>query len=485
VTQILSEVPLRPGPADVLPPASSLNGTGGHFPHNFTWGAAAAAYQIEGGWDADGKGLSIWDMLCRQPGRVWEGHTGNVACDHYKHYREDVALMAQIGLKAYRFSISWPRVMPQGTGAVNQAGLDFYDRLVDELMARGIEPWVTLFHWDFPYELYLRGGWLNSDSPHWFAEYAAVVVDRLSDRVSHWMTLNEPQCFIQLGHINGDHAPGIKLGLHEGLRAAHHVLLAHGRSVQVIRARAQGPAQVGWAPVGYVCYPESESADDIAAARRATFAIDAGTLWNNSWWGDPVILGRYPEEGLRAYGGAVPRFPSSDMDIIRQPLDFYGCNTYSGVPLRMGDDGLGRVADMTPGHPHTLSLWKQTPAALYWGPRFLAEQYGLPVVITENGLSTCDWVGLDGRVHDGARIDFINRYLLEVARAIADGVDVRGYFVWSILDNFEWSDGYKQRFGLIHVDYGTQKRTLKESAHWYRDVIRSHGSVLSRHVASH
>jgi beta-glucosidase len=485
VTQILTEELARTDGGHASPRRPATGSGGGEFPAGFTWGAAAASYQIEGAWNEDGKGLSVWDMLCRQPGRVWEGHSGNVACDHYHRYREDVALMADIGLKAYRFSVSWPRVLPAGAGAVNRAGLDFYDRLVDELLARDIAPWLTLFHWDYPYDLFVRGGWLNPDSPKWFADYTAVVVDRLSDRVSHWMTLNEPQCVGQLGHASGEHAPGLRLGMHEVLLVTHHMLLAHGMAVQAIRARAHKTPVVGWAPVGYVCYPESESAADIAAARQATFAVDGKTLWNNRWWADPVIHGHYPEEGLSAYGAAVPKIGSGDFEIMKQPLDFYGCNTYSGLPTHAGPDGHPLTVPLTPGHPHTLFLWKQTPEALYWGPRFLAEEYGLPIVITENGLSNTDWVGLDGKVHDAARIDFLNRYLLEVGRAIADGVDLRGYFTWSILDNFEWAEGYKHRFGLIHVDYHTQKRTLKDSAYWYNEVIRSHGRTLSRHTVGH
>ncbi len=452
-----------------------------NFPKDFVWGAAAAAYQIEGGHDADGKGLSVWDMLCREPGMIWQNQTGNIACDHYHRYREDVGLMGQIGLQAYRLSVSWPRVLPMGTGSVNKAGIDFYDRLVDELLLQGIEPWVTLFHWDFPHDLYLRGGWLNPDSPKWFSDYTAIVVDRLSDRVSNWMTLNEPQCFIGLGHLNGEHAPGLKLGLHEALLAAHHSLLAHGMAVQTIRARALTKPSVGWAPVGYVCHPMSDSPEDVEAARQATMDVHPGSLWNNRWWGDPPVLGHYPEKGLQVYGKAVPKFKSSDFEIIRQPLDFYGCNIYSGVPTKADPDGKPIHPPVTPGHPHTPMLWNSTPEALRWGPRFLADAYKLPIVITENGLSCCDWVSLDGKVHDASRIDFLNRYLLELGKAIEDGVDVRGYFTWSIMDNFEWREGYKHRFGLIHIDYGTLKRTIKDSGFWYRDVIQSNGRILSRH----
>lgn len=448
------------------------------FPEGFTWGAAAASYQIEGGWNEDGKGLSVWDMFTRQKGRVWEEHSGNIACDHYHRYQQDVALMRQIGLDAYRMSISWPRVLPSGLGRVNEAGFAFYDRLVDELLENGIRPWVTLFHWDFPHELFLRGGWLNPDSPKWFAEYTATVVDRLSDRVSHWMTLNEPQCFVGLGHLAGEHAPGLKLGMHEVLLATHHVLLAHGMGVQTIRAHAKSKPVVGWAPVGSFYYPVTESPEDIEAARITTFNVYAGSVWNNAWFADPVVFGHYPEDGLKVYGSAVPKVKSSDFDTICQPLDFYGSNTYSGVPVQAGSDGKPVAVSHLPGHPHTHFLWRQTPEVLYWGPKFLAERYKLPIVLTENGMSNCDWVALDGRVHDGARIDFLNRYLLALQRAVREGVDVRGYFQWSILDNFEWAEGYKHRFGLIHVDFETQARTLKDSAYWYRDVIRSNGASL-------
>ena len=450
------------------------------FSKNFTWGAAAAAYQIEGAWDADGKGESVWDMLTRQKGRVWENHNGNVACDHYHRYKDDVRLMSEIGLHAYRLSVSWPRVMPEGTGRVNAVGLAFYDRLVDELLAHKIDPWVTLFHWDYPYDLFLRGGWLNPDSPQWFAEYTAVVVDKLSDRVTHWITLNEPQCFIGLGHLASvhEHAPSLKLGMREALIAAHHCLVAHGMSVQTIRARARKTPSIGWAPVGSVFYPATESADDIEAAREVTHSVKGDNFWSNSWFADPVVLGHYPEAGLQAYGKNVPAFKASELETICQPMDFYGVNIYTGTPVKAGPDGKPLPIWFPPGHPHTHFSWKIVPESLYWGPRFLAERYKLPIVITENGLSNVDVVSLDGKVHDPQRIDFLNRYLLALQRAAGEGIDIRGYFHWSIMDNFEWAEGYKHRFGLVHVDYETQKRTLKDSAYWYREVIRTNGACL-------
>ena len=451
------------------------------FPDKFHWGAVTSAYQLEGAWDADGKGPSVWDMFTRRRGHVWGGQTGQVACDHYHRSKEDVGLMGQMGLNAYRFSVSWPRVMPNGTGAVNEAGLAFYDRLVDDLLAAGVQPWVTLFHWDFPYQLFLRGGWLNPESPVWFAKYAAAVVDRLSDRVTHWMTLNEPQCFIGLGHETGEHAPGLKLDMPEVLLAGHHALLAHGRAVEVIRERAKKKPIVGWSPAGTIYYPATESMEDVNAARVATNSVWPG-VWNNRWWGDPVVFGQYPEEGLRVYGDAAPKTTKADFKIIQQPIDFYGCNIFQGEAIKAGPGGEPVLSPLPQGHPRTLYLWNQTPEALYWGPKFLAETYKLPIIITENGMSNCDMIGHDGRVHDQVRVEFMIGYLLQLRRALAEGIDVRGYFVWSLMDNFEWQEGYKHRFGLIHVDYATQRRTLKDSALWYRDVIKSNGAELEKYL---
>lgn len=454
------------------------------LPEKFTWGAAASAYQIEGAWNEDGKGLSVWDMFTRDGSHIWEGHSGRQACEHYRNYKDDVALLKKIGIQAYRLSISWTRILPHGDGRANGKGLDFYDKLVDELLAAGIQPWITLFHWDYPYELFLRGGWLNPESPEWFARYTATVVKRLSDRVSHWITQSDPQCFICLGHSTGEHAPGLKLDFPEVLLAAHHSLLAHGRSVQEIRSAAKLKPCIGWAPSGTVFYPATPSPEDVDGARRATLAVHPGSLWNNTWLGDPVIHGRYPEDGLRLYGKAVPKHPASDFEIIRQPLDFYGCNIFQGMPVKVDRDGHPVAVPFPPGQPQTLYLWKQTPEALYWAVRFLHEHYKLPIVITENGISCSDFISLDGRVHDASRIDFMSKYLLQLRRAIAEGIDVRGYFYWSAMDNFEWQDGYKHRFGLVYVDYVTQQRTLKDSALWYHDVIASNGGDLDKFLPS-
>ncbi len=428
---------------------------------------------------ADGKTPSVWDMFCLKPGMIRNSEDGNIACDHYHRFRDDVRLMKEIGLKAYRLSLSWPRLLPEGTGVVNPEGVGFYDALVDELLAAGIEPYVTLFHWDYPYELYLHGGWLNPESPHWFTEYTHRAVAALSDRVHNWITLNEPQCFIGDGHFTGYDAPGDRLGLREAMTAGHHALLAHGQAVQVIRAETKSAARVGCAPVGITFIPASSQLEDIDAARQQMFSVQHKNFWNNTWWCDPLILGRYPQDGLSLFGEFLPEIRSGDMDLIAQPLDFYGANIYSGQTVHRLADGSPEVLPFPAGHPHSAIPWPVTPEALYWGPRFLWERYRLPILITENGMANPDWVALDGGVHDPQRIDFTARYLQALDRAIEDGVPVLGYFHWSLMDNFEWAFGYLMRFGLIHVDYATQKRTLKDSARWYRDVIASNGETLA------
>ena len=441
------------------------------FPENFVWGAAAASYQIEGAVNEDGRGQSVWDAFCRWNGKVEQEDTGEIACDHYHRYAEDVEILRRIGVDAYRLSISWPRVLPEGTGRVNEKGLDFYDRVIDTCLDAGITPWVTLFHWDYPLDLFYRGGWLNRDSVEWFADYTAVLVDRFSDRVQNWMTLNEPQCFVWLGHGTGGHAPGLQLDITDQLRVTHHALMAHGRAVQVIRDNAQKTPNIGWAPVGVVRYPETETPENIEAARHAMFDVPDAHLWTNSWFSDPVIFGRYPEDGLRQFGDAMPAFDEADLEVMNQPLDFYGANIYNALPVRAATDKPFEEVTRTPGFPMTMYQWPVEEECLYWGPKLLQERYELPIVITENGLASMDWVCEDGKIHDAQRIDFLSRYLKQLHRAIEDGVDVRGYFHWSFMDNFEWNFGYKYRMGLTHVDYATQKRTLKDSALWYRDAI--------------
>lgn len=461
-------------------PSSPLSESSCQFPKGFVWGAATSAYQIEGAARSDGRGDSVWDAYCRRPGSVWQGNTGNVACDHYHRSAEDAALMRELGLNAYRFSISWTRVLPEGTGKVNDAGLGFYDRLVDTLLAAGVTPWATLFHWDYPTALFERGGWGHRDSVRWFADYTRVVVDRLSDRVRHWMTLNEPHIFIGGGPDMGPQAPGTNLPVAERLQHLHHALMAHGESVRVIRAHAKTPPSAGWAPCGVIGIPMTSSDADRRAAEAWTHGVRGHNLWNNAWYADAVLFGRYPEEGLRVYAANAPRVSPGDMETMRAPLDFYGVNIYNGWLVREGKDGAPEfVAQRHDGYDKTQLDWPVEPESLYYGPLWLWDRYKTPVVITENGLTSMDWVHADGMVHDPQRIDFTRRYLLELRRAIADGANVGGYFHWSMLDNFEWENGYRQRFGLVHVDYRTLKRTPKDSFHWYKKVIATRGGALA------
>lgn len=438
----------------------------------FVWGAAAASYQIEGSLNGEGRGKCVWDMFCRQPGRVRFAHHGDNACNHIDHLQTDLDIMSEIGLQAYRFSISWPRVLPQGKGKINEAGLGFYDRLVDGLLERGIAPWTTLFHWDYPYELYLKGGWLNPDSSDWFADYAQVVTDRLSDRVQHWMTLNEPQCFIHFGHHTAYHAPGLELGFQEVLTAAHNALLAHGKAVQVIRASAKSPPTVGAAPVGHISVPADNSQACVAAAKAHTFAVERHDCWNNTWFADPMFLGHYPQDGLTFHAKYLPDFADTDMDIICQPLDFYGANIYTAETLALDNQGQPEVVATKDGDRFTSMDWHVIPESLYWASKFFYERYNVPVIITENGMANHDWVDESGRVQDPQRIILLKEYTNALLKARSEGVAIDGYFVWSIMDNYEWALGYDRRFGLVHVDYQTMKRTIKDSGHWYKERIK-------------
>lgn len=455
------------------------------FPEKFLWGAATAAYQIEGGWNENGKGPSIWDEFSHTPGRVMNNDTGDVACDHIHRYKEDIQLMKQIGLKAYRFSISWPRVLPEGTGKVNEAGLRFYSDLVDELLANGIVPFVTLYHWDLPLCLQEKGGWCNRDSVQWFAEYAALIADRLGDRVKHFFTFNEISVFIK-GIITGNHAPGIQTTPDYYVKAFHNILCAHGAAVKVLRQNVGG-VKIGFAPAILPYIPETDP--DIEACRKALFSANRTVngipskpieMFFNvpSMALDPIVFGKYPEDGLKAIEQYLPESWQKDMALIAQPVDFIAYNCYQGRVA--ADDGNGgiRLTPMPVGYPRTAIDWPVNPPCIYWVARFLWERYHLPLYITENGMSSHDWVSLDGKVHDYGRIDYLNRHLLYLEEAIDEGVDVKGYFQWSLMDNYEWARGYFDRFGLIHVDYPTQKRTIKESGWWYKEVIATNGKKL-------
>ena len=447
------------------------------FAKDFVWGAATSSYQIEGTGRDSGKGQNIWDVFTKEPGRVYEGHTGDIACDHYHRFREDVAYMKELGLKGYRFSIDWSRVLPEGTGKVNEKGIDFYNALIDELLEQGIEPYITLYDWELPYEIYKRGGWMNPEIVEWFGQYARLVAERFSDRVKYFFTLNEPQCFVGLGFLQGCHAPGVKAPLRDTFEMAHNALKAHGRAVQMLRAYGKQNVQIGYAPTSGMCYPEKETPKDIEAARKALFALPddlSNWTWNVSWWSDPVILGKYPEEGMKKYEKYLPVITDEDMKLISQPIDFYGQNIYNGRCIRMGTDGRPEEVRRPAGFPKTATNWPVTPEALYWGPKFLYERYRKPIYITENGRACHDTVSQDGKVHDPNRIDFLARYLKNLKRA-AEEIDIRGYFQWSLMDNFEWDKGYAERFGIIYVDFETQERIWKDSAYWYRDLIRRNG----------
>ncbi len=449
------------------------------FGKDFVWGAASAAYQVEGAAYEDGRGLSVWDIYCKQPGKIYEGHTGDVACDHYHRYKEDIAIMKELGLKGYRFSISWTRIIPNGIGEVNQKGIEFYNNLIDELLKNGIEPYVTLFHWDYPDELFKKGGWLNRESAEWFAYYAKVVAENFSDRVKYFITLNEPQCFVVSGHCGGVQAPGLNYSKYHQVQIVHNVLLAHGMGVQSLRKYAKQDIKVGYAPTAFWIYPYDEDDSELVEeARRQNFAArEDMVLTGPSIWMDPAILGNYPADWLEAIVEYLPDTWKEDMKTICQPLDFLGQNIYGGAALIKTENGY-ELMKREAGNPHSDLNWPVEPKGLKWGAKYLYERYKLPIYITENGMCCHDRVSLDGKVHDPNRIDFLNRYLLSLEEAIDEGADVRGYFQWSLTDNFEWTHGYKSRFGLVYIDYETQKRTIKDSGYWYKKVIDTNGEHL-------
>ena len=451
------------------------------FRKDFIWGAATASYQVEGAAFEDGKGRSIWDDFSHTPGKVYNGHTGDVSCDHYHRIQEDVALMESLGIRNYRFSIAWARVLPQGEGEANEAGLRFYDDLIECLLAHGIRPMVTLYHWDLPSALQHRGGWRNPKSPQWFQAYTALVAKRYGDRVKDFFTFNEPQCVIGIGNITGDMAPSYQLPLQESIPMSYHIHLAHGLATAKLRELVPG-VHIGFVGCGMVAMPASDTAEDIEAARQAYFTYPTADplTWalSTAWWADPVMLGQYPADALSHYGQYLPKWFEKALPLIGQPMDFYAHNIYEGVRYRAdGKGGFEKLA-WPMGYPRTANDWAITPDALYWGSRFLYERYHKPIFITENGMSAHDAVSLDGMVHDPNRVDYLHRYLRALRRAATEGVDVYGYLSWSLMDNFEWSAGYRERFGLVYVDFETLRRTPKDSAAWYRHVMETNGEAL-------
>ncbi|MGN9893792.1 GH1 family beta-glucosidase [Micromonospora sp. L31] len=448
-------------PIDTLPPA-------------FRWGVATSSYQIEGAVAEDGRTPSIWDTFCHVPGAVANGDHGDVACDHYHRMPQDVALIADLGLDTYRFSVAWPRVQPGGRGPANPAGLAFYDRLVDELLGRGIDPWVTLYHWDLPQELEDAGGWPNRDTAHRFADYAELVFGALGDRVKTWTTLNEPWCSAMLGYAYGLHAPG-RRDLGAGIAAAHHLLLGHGLATQRLRA-AGSPIELGITLNMATADPATDSPADRDAARAADGL-------GNRIYLDPLFHGRYPEDVVADLAAEGVRIPVEDGDlaVISSPIDVLGVNYYFGqAHSGVDEQGREREDDGRPVRrvvrrdlPRTAMDWEIVPESFTELLVRLHRDYpGVPMVITENGAAFDDKPDADGFVADDDRVAYLTEHLRAVARARQAGADVRGYFAWSLLDNFEWAYGYDKRFGIVRVDYDTQRRTPKRSAHWYRDTIR-------------
>ncbi len=438
------------------------------FPKDFLWGAATSSYQIEGAPATDGKTQSIWDTFCRSAGKIKDGSSGDRACEHFVRYRDDVALMKSLGLGAYRFSISWPRVMPGGKGQLDDRGIDFYSRLVDELLEAGITPFVTLYHWDLPQELQDRGGWTNRDIADWFGEYAGAVGRALGDRAKHWITLNEPQIFSFLGYLTGEHAPGL-VDFNGYGKASHHINLAHGSAVQALRSEAQ-QSTIGTTLQNPPVHPRSDSDEDRQAALRFDSVF-------NRWYLDPVLLGRYPELALELLAPLQIPILDGDLTRIHQPIDFLGINHYSRFFI-YADDSIPLLRAMmdtshhAPGARHDDFGWDLYPDGLHEVLTMLRTEYANPVVyITENGCA------LHEEFRDQYRVDYLDAYLRAAHRAIDDGSRLAGYFVWSLMDNFEWAHGYTMRFGIVHVDFETQKRTLKTSADWYRDTVLRNGLV--------
>ncbi len=439
------------------------------FPQGFLWGAATAAYQIEGSPLADGAGPSIWHRFAHTPGRMANGDTGDVACDHYRLWKEDVALMGELGLTAYRFSISWSRILPEGTGRINQKGLDFYRRLVEALREAGIAPSATLYHWDLPAALDDRGGWLNRDSAAWFGDYAEICFKALGDQVEMWATLNEPWVITDGGYLHGTLAPGHS-NLFEAPRVAHHLLLAHATAVEAFRTH--GPGKIGIVVNIEPKHPASDSVEDLAATARADAAMNRHYL-------DPLFLGRYPEELPEVYGAAWPTFPEADLDRIPIPFDWLGLNYYTRAVVKADPHAwpTGAIKVHQPRAAYTETGWEVYPQGLTETLQWLADRYGpIPLYVTENGAAFYDPPTAEGgKVDDPLRVEYLREHLRAVGNAIEAGVDVRGYFAWSLFDNLEWSQGYAKRFGIVHVDFATLERTVKASGRFYAGVVRAGG----------
>lgn len=435
------------------------------YPRGFLWGCATAAYQVEGGARDGGRGPSLWDVFAHRPGKTHDGETGDVADDSYHLYKEDVRLLKNLGVQTYRMSISWSRVFPRGAGQPNPAGVDYYSRVVDELLANQITPYITLFHWDTPAAL--PGGWQNRDTSKAFADYAAYITGKLGDRVKHWMTTNEFVCFTDLGYFEGSFAPGLRLSQGPVNQVRHHAILAHGLAVQAIRASTPAGTEVGLAENAAVFCPVIETPEHIEAALRATRLENAQFLTT-------VMEGKYPDEYLKREGANAPKVEPGDMEAIGSKLDFVGLNIYSPFYVRADDSPSGFAVEQMPdSYPHMASPWLALgPECIYWGVRNVCDLWKPPAIfITENGASSDDKPTANGRVDDIDRLMYLRNHLTHLHRAVSEGYPVKGYFLWSLMDNFEWTDGYSKRFGIHYVDFKTLKRTPKLSAEWYKQVI--------------
>jgi beta-glucosidase len=446
------------------------------FPEGFLWGSATASYQVEGAVHEDGRGPSIWDTFSHTPGKTDNGDTGDVADDHYHRYKEDIGLMTDLGLNTYRFSIAWPRIFPEGTGARNPKGFDFYDRMLDTLLAAKIAPYCTLYHWDLPQALQDKGGWQSRDTAKAFADYAAVVAEHLSDRVKNFMTVNELSSFVNIGYGSGRHAPGLKLNRKDLAQVQHYAVLGHGLAVQAIRAHAKGPVKIGFADNLTPVVPLIETPEHIEAAKKAIRE-------ENAMFDTVIHEGKYTDAYLKRLGADAPTFTAEEMKAIGSPIDFSGLNIYTAAFVRAdASSELGYAMVKKPAsYPHMYSEWLSVgPEALYWVPKLVselwsAEQGAKELYITESGCSSADVLAPDGQVYDSDRIMYLRNYMTQLHRAVSEGVPVKGYFLWSLLDNYEWADGYAKRFGITYVDFQTQKRTPKMSSAYYKEVIRRNG----------
>ena len=441
------------------------------FPKGFLWGSATASYQVEGAVHEDGRGVSIWDTFSHTPGKTFNGDTGDVADDSYHLYKQDIALMKSLGLTACRFSVAWPRIFPNGTGEPNQKGVDFYRRYCEALREAGVEPFCTLYHWDLPQALEDKGGWQSKDTSKAFGDYAGYVAGKLGPLVKNYMTMNEMSSFIDIGYRDGRHAPGLQLSAGKVAQARHHAVLAHGLAVGAIRASAPQGTRIGYAENVRPTIPAFNAPEHIAAARKAF-------VEENASYATVMQTGQYRESYLRKLGADAPKFTPEELKTISAPTDFMGINIYTSTPVVAADNEQGyRIPEKQASYPHMASPWLTIgPEALYWVPKFAVEElHAKEAYITENGCSADDVVDKDGQVYDTDRVMYLNAYLTQLQRGVSEGVPVKGYFCWSLLDNYEWADGYAKRFGITYVDFKTQKRTPKLSAKFYANVIARNG----------